>query len=107
VTGVEDKLQEDIKPTLELLRNAGIKIWMLTGDKVETATCIAISSRLVSRNQRLFQFARVETDSECLAELRNYGKRRADALVIDGHSLRVCHACACCTTCGLAGLCWC
>lgn len=27
VTGVEDKLQEDVRPTLELLRNAGIKIW--------------------------------------------------------------------------------
>ena len=31
LTGVEDKLQEDVRPTLELLRNAGIKIWMLTG----------------------------------------------------------------------------
>lgn len=27
LTGVEDKLQEDVKSTLELLRNAGIKIW--------------------------------------------------------------------------------
>ncbi|CAG8517145.1 8082_t:CDS:2 [Racocetra fulgida] len=31
VTGVEDKLQDDVKNTLELLRNAGLKIWMLTG----------------------------------------------------------------------------
>lgn len=51
VTGVEDKLQEGVRPTLELLRNAGVKIWMLTGDKLETATCIAKSSRLVSRTQ--------------------------------------------------------
>lgn len=51
VTGVEDKLQDNVRPTLELLRNAGIKIWMLTGDKLETATCIAKSSRLVSRTQ--------------------------------------------------------
>ncbi|BGP10081.1 Putative aminophospholipid-translocase [Rhodotorula toruloides] len=42
VSGVEDKLQDDVKMTIELLRNAGIKIWMLTGDKIETATCIAI-----------------------------------------------------------------
>ena len=34
VTGVEGKLPKDAKPSLELLRNAGIKIWMLTGDKV-------------------------------------------------------------------------
>ena len=37
ITGVEDMLQEDIAPTIDTLRNAGIKIWMLTGDKVETA----------------------------------------------------------------------
>jgi len=51
ITGVEDKLQDDVSSTLELLRNAGINIWMLTGDKVETACCIGISSRLISRNQ--------------------------------------------------------
>lgn len=44
VTGVEDKLQEDIKPSLENIKNAGLKVWMLTGDKVETAICIAIST---------------------------------------------------------------
>lgn len=53
VTGVEDKLQDNVRPTLEVLRNAGIKIWMLTGDKLETATCIAKSSRLVSKTQGL------------------------------------------------------
>lgn len=58
VTGVEDKLQEDVKLTLELLRNAGLKIWMLTGDKIETATCIAISSKLVSRGQYIHQVAK-------------------------------------------------
>lgn len=50
LTGVEDRLQEDVHISLENLRNAGIKIWMLTGDKVETATCIAISSKLFSRS---------------------------------------------------------
>lgn len=58
VTGVEDKLQEDVKGTLELLRNAGLKIWMLTGDKIETATCIAISSKLVARGQYIHQVAK-------------------------------------------------
>jgi phospholipid-translocating ATPase len=48
---VEDRLQDDVKSTLELMRNAGIKIWMLTGDKVETAACVAVSSKLVARNQ--------------------------------------------------------
>lgn len=58
LTGVEDKLQDEVKSTLELLRNAGIKIWMLTGDKIETATCIAISTKLVARNQYIHQVAK-------------------------------------------------
>jgi phospholipid-translocating ATPase len=58
LTGVEDKLQDEVKSTLELLRNAGIKIWMLTGDKIETATCIAISTKLVARNQYIHQIAK-------------------------------------------------
>lgn len=58
LTGVEDKLQEEVKSTLELMRNAGLKIWMLTGDKIETATNIAVSSKLVSRNQYIHQVAK-------------------------------------------------
>ena len=42
VTGVEDKLQDDVAITIESMRNAGIKVWMLTGDKVATAKCIAV-----------------------------------------------------------------
>ena len=53
VTGVEDKLQEDVDITLEKLRNAGICVWMLTGDKLETAKCIAISSGLKDRKQEI------------------------------------------------------
>lgn len=49
LTGVEDRLQDDVMVSLENLRNAGISIWMITGDKVETATCIAISSRLFKK----------------------------------------------------------
>jgi phospholipid-translocating ATPase len=58
LTGVEDKLQDDVKSTLELLRNAGVKIWMLTGDKVETACCIAISTKLVARNQYIHEMSK-------------------------------------------------
>lgn len=60
LTGVEDKLQDDVRGTLELLRNAGIKIWMLTGDKIETATVIAISTKLVARNQYIHQVSKRE-----------------------------------------------
>jgi phospholipid-translocating ATPase len=33
----------------------GVKIWMLTGDKVETAKCIAISAGLKSVNQEIYE----------------------------------------------------
>lgn len=59
--GVEDKLQDNVRPTLELLRNAGIRIWMLTGDKLETATCIAKSSHIISRNQGIHVLKSVVT----------------------------------------------
>ena len=36
--------------TIESLSSAGIKVWMLTGDKVETAVCIGISAGLKSRS---------------------------------------------------------
>lgn len=54
ITGVEDKLQEDIQDCISQLRNAGISIWMITGDKVETAICIGISAGLKSPTQELF-----------------------------------------------------
>ncbi|PWN21083.1 phospholipid-translocating P-type ATPase [Microstroma glucosiphilum] len=90
VTGVEDKLQDDVKPTLELLRNAGIKVWMLTGDKIETATCIAISSKLVSRGQYIHQVAKVKK-GEGVRDLLDFLKSKLDCcLVIDGESLSTC-----------------
>jgi P-type E1-E2 ATPase len=44
---VEDKLQDDVPATIKDLQQAGIKIWMLTGDKFETAENIACSCQLV------------------------------------------------------------
>ncbi|XP_018567558.1 probable phospholipid-transporting ATPase IIB isoform X1 [Anoplophora glabripennis] len=90
ITGVEDKLQDNVRATLELLRNAGIKIWMLTGDKLETATCIAKSSRLVSRAQGLHVFKKVVTRTDAHLELNAYRRKQDCALVISGESLEVC-----------------
>ena len=53
VTGVEDLLQDEVATTIENLRNAGMKIWMLTGDKVETATCISISAGIKGKHQKI------------------------------------------------------
>jgi phospholipid-translocating ATPase len=91
VTGVEDRLQTNVKPSLELLRNAGIKIWMLTGDKVETARCVAVSAKLVSRTQyihtitNLAASANPSSATDALSILRS--KPDSTALLIDGSSL--------------------
>lgn len=45
-TGVEDRLQDRVPETIEALRNAGIVVWVLTGDKQETAVNISYSCRL-------------------------------------------------------------
>ncbi|KAK2460436.1 hypothetical protein APHAL10511_007601 [Amanita phalloides] len=90
LTGVEDKLQDDVKPTLELLRNAGIKIWMLTGDKIETARCIAISTKLVSRNQYIHEVAKLKTSDQARDQLEFLQSKLDCCLVIDGESLQLC-----------------
>ncbi|KAJ1562500.1 putative aminophospholipid-translocase [Cladochytrium tenue] len=89
LTGVEDKLQDDVKVSLELLRNAGIKIWMLTGDKIETAACIAVSSKLVSRNQMIHTVAKMTDPLRALDELDIIRGKGDVALIIDGESLHV------------------
>ncbi|XP_072808478.1 probable phospholipid-transporting ATPase IIB isoform X3 [Vicugna pacos] len=90
LTGVEDQLQAGVRPTLEMLRNAGIKIWMLTGDKLETATCIAKSSHLVSRTQDTHVFRPVTSRGEAHLELNAFRRKHDCALVISGDSLEVC-----------------
>lgn len=41
-TAIEDKLQDKVPETIETLMKADIKIWILTGDKQETAINIGI-----------------------------------------------------------------
>ncbi|VFQ61645.1 unnamed protein product [Cuscuta campestris] len=47
-TAIEDKLQEGVPEAIESLRQAGIKVWVLTGDKQETAISIALSCKLLT-----------------------------------------------------------
>jgi phospholipid-translocating ATPase len=89
VTGVEDRLQRDVKSSLELMRNAGIKIWMLTGDKVETARCVAISAKLVARGQYIHTVQKV-TDKQTAQEALDFLRKKTDCcLLIDGESLNL------------------
>lgn len=89
VTGVEDKLQKDVKPSLELLRNAGIKIWMLTGDKIETARCVAVSSKLVARGQHIYTVAKLQRPEGAREHLDFLQGKPEACLLIDGESLQL------------------
>ena len=53
-TIVEDKLQDNVPEVIKDLRQAGIKIWMLTGDKLNTAYNIALSCNLISQDFKTF-----------------------------------------------------
>lgn len=46
-TAIEDRLQDQVPETIEFMRNAGIKVWVLTGDKVDTAKNIGYSCKLL------------------------------------------------------------
>lgn len=52
-TAIEDRLQDGVPDTIELLGNAGIKLWVLTGDKVETAINIGFSCNLLNNDMEL------------------------------------------------------
>ena len=53
-TAIEDKLQDDVGNTISDLKRAGIKVWVLTGDKVETAINIGFSCKLLNNHMNLF-----------------------------------------------------
>ena len=44
VTAIDDKLQDDVPATIADLGKAGVKLWVLTGDKMETAINIGYRS---------------------------------------------------------------
>ncbi|XP_073332527.1 phospholipid-transporting ATPase IC [Pagrus major] len=56
VTAIEDRLQEGVPETIALLQQAGIKVWVLTGDKKETAVNIGYSCKLLDPDTRLLEW---------------------------------------------------
>ncbi|KAH0931120.1 hypothetical protein HID58_008237 [Brassica napus] len=91
-TAIEDKLQRGVPEAIESLRIAGIKVWVLTGDKQETAISIGFSSRLLTRNMRQIVINSNSLDS-CRRSLEEANASVASddeesvALIIDGTSL--------------------
>ena len=110
-TGVEDRLQENVIETLERLRSSGVRIWMLTGDKVETARCIAMSTKLVAPDcpieslvcqsidelrDILFKLkgespqGRMSSEADLAVGFLDTNGTPSSALIIDGKSLEYC-----------------
>jgi len=53
-TALEDKLQENVHECIEEFRRADIKVWMITGDKLETAENVGVSCRLLHDDAERF-----------------------------------------------------
>lgn len=66
-TAIEDRLQDEVGETIASFRAAGIKVWVLTGDKVETAINIGFSCQLLHPSMTII---RIEGDVD--KQLRDY-----------------------------------
>ena len=75
ITGVEDKLQDEVAMTIQKLRQGGIQVWMLTGDKIETAKCIAISAGFKSKKMRIYEIKHQQDSHQEIEE------REAETLI--------------------------
>ncbi|RKO91057.1 HAD-like domain-containing protein, partial [Blyttiomyces helicus] len=98
-----DKLQDAVPATISLLREAGIKIWVLTGDKVETAINIGFATNLLHRDMQIVSICGAADTAAAdaqMAEALDAGRPKNStsstastppppqmALVIDGPSL--------------------
>lgn len=100
-TGIEDKLQEGVPQCIEDLRKAGIKVWVLTGDKLETAINIGYASNLLDGDMRLWTVRGGEDPEkilDCLVQTSNQldeieadqdddSSMQENALIIEGSAL--------------------
>jgi phospholipid-transporting ATPase len=91
-TAIEDRLQDDVANTISVLKEAGIKIWVLTGDKIETAINIGYSCKVLNNQMEQYIIDCPNTDGiiDQIADAhRDFLKSNvtAHALVVAGDSL--------------------
>ncbi|XP_017961003.1 probable phospholipid-transporting ATPase IA isoform X2 [Drosophila navojoa] len=99
-TAIEDKLQDGVPETIDALLQAGIYIWVLTGDKQETAINIGYSCKLISNTMDILILNEGSLDATRDAVLRHVGEFKSSstkdanvALVIDGKTLKYALTC--------------
>nr|XP_016433591.1 PREDICTED: phospholipid-transporting ATPase 3-like [Nicotiana tabacum] len=73
-TAIEDKLQEGVPECIETLSRAGIKIWVLTGDKLETAINIAYACKLINNSMKQFI---ISSETDAIREVEDRGDQVA------------------------------
>jgi phospholipid-translocating ATPase len=90
-TAIEDKLQEGVPETIDKLRRANIKVWMLTGDKRETAINIGHSARVCKPYSQIHILDVDEGDLETTLKSTlndvTSGTSPHSVLVVDGATL--------------------
>uniref|UniRef100_A0A3Q3FTF0 Phospholipid-transporting ATPase n=1 Tax=Labrus bergylta TaxID=56723 RepID=A0A3Q3FTF0_9LABR len=94
-TAIEDRLQAGVPETIATLMRADIKIWVLTGDKQETAINIGYSCRLISHgmsliivNEDSLDATRATLTAHCSSLGDSLRKENELALIIDGQTLK-------------------
>ncbi|EPY86928.1 putative phospholipid-transporting ATPase IH [Camelus ferus] len=68
-TAVEDRLQEKAADTIEALQKAGIKVWVLTGDKMETAAATCYACKLFRRGTQLLELTTKKLEEQNLHDV--------------------------------------
>ena len=68
-TAIEDELQNDVDKIINDVMTTGMRIWMLTGDKLDTAKNIAISCKLFKEDMRIMEIKEHSTNDELKSEL--------------------------------------
>ena len=80
-TIVEDKLQDLVPETIRDLRLAKVKVWMLTGDKMNTAYNIGLSCNLISKKMKTFNIKGKE--KKVNQELEDINKEERNQVIVD------------------------
>jgi phospholipid-transporting ATPase len=84
---IEDELQSHVPETIAFLSEMGIKLWVLTGDKHETAVSIARSTHVITPECRVIELPRGSAD-ECECALREVAEHSPSVLVISPDTLQ-------------------
>ena len=89
---VEDVLQQDVPETISKLKSAGIKTWILTGDKLETALYVAKNCRLSGKDNSegtILKSPDGATFLQDLTDIENGNPNGCELLSIDGPTLAI------------------